>query len=584
MSIFVRLQQQLRHQSTIHRIFPRLLSHSENNWNHTAPSNLLYRIPSTTVTPTAFRYQFFSSSITTMSDSAEAPAKAADATRNDAASEKKPNNNNNNNEKAGKPKRHHNHNKKNNQNNKRRKKVDTNHTWRENRGKNEVHPGSYAHPDMRQRYNITIPAHLLPPSDTPSFEQRRDRKEVSAEAAAAKKASSEDGTTNANNDATEGRTFSKKKVAFLLAYLGTGYSGFQTNEGMQTLQAEFELALLKSELLNPLNFGHFHKYSWSTSGRTDKGVHACAQVCSAKIQMLPDQSMDDVRELINQHLSPNFRVLDVVRTTNSFCAKTARSKVRYQYMIPSFFFFDRKKLAELMQRVAPLKGRTRNMGAPCDEAEIRKIQETINSYRVTPEQLEALQTALHQYEGTHSFHNFTKGLSAKDPSAARYIISFNVEKPRVFENGMEWIPTQVVGQSFLLHQIRKMISVGLDSVRMGLPNMISSALEKDCKIVTNLAPAQGLFMEMSFYDTYNEVKTATADVEELDWATEGTPVNDRWKDFRNNVIMEHVVEEEEKAGNFIQYLYNHEYYFDRKENYEALGVETEIVEDQEQKE
>lgn len=507
-----------------------------------------------------------------MSDSAEAaPAKAADA------SEKEPNNNG---DEGDKPKRHHNHNKRNNQNNKRRKKVDTNHTWRENRGKNEVHPGSYANPEMRKLYNVTIPAHLLPPADAP----RRDRKELSAEAAV--KAKSEDGTILAANDATttEGRKFSKKKVAFLLAYLGTGYSGFQTNEGIQTLQAEFELALLKSELLNPLNFGHFHKYSWSTSGRTDKGVHACAQVCSAKIQMLPDQSMDDVRELINQHLSPTFRVLDVVRTTNSFCAKTARSKVRYQYMIPSFFFLDRKKLAELMQEAAPLKGRTRNMGAPCDEAEIRKIQETISKYRVTPEQLEALQTALHQYEGTHSFHNFTKGLSAKDPSASRYIISFNVEKPRVFENGMEWIPTQVVGQSFLLHQIRKMISVGLDSVRMGLPNMICSALKKDCKIVTNLAPAQGLFMEMSFYETYNQVKTAQAEVEELDWATEGTPVNDRWKDFRNNVIMEHVVKEEEKAGNFIQYLYNHEHYFDRKVNYEALGLETEIVDGQEQKE
>ena len=33
------------------------------------------------------------------------------------------------------------------------------------------------------------------------------------------------------------------------------------------------------------------------------------------------------------------------------------------------------------------------------------------------------------------------------------------------EGGLEWIPTQVVGQSFLLHQIRKMTSLAIDVAR-----------------------------------------------------------------------------------------------------------------------
>ena len=525
MSFFVRLQRYKNSQSIISR-----LAHTYATFPQAS-----YTSPLSTI-----RLECFST--TTMSDS------AADHDKKRGNEGNAPNNKNNKNNK-----------------NKRRKKVDTNHSWRENRSGNEVHPGSYANPAMRELFGVTIPPDLLPP-ETPVERPSRN-------AAAAKP----DEDSNENK-----KLFSKKKVAFLLAYLGTGYSGFQTNEGIKTLQAEFELALLKSGLLNPLNFGYFHKYSWSTSGRTDKGVHACAQVCSAKIQMLPDQTMDDVRELINQHLPAQFRVLDVVRATNSFCAKTGRNKVRYQYMVPSFFFFDRNQLVDLMREVAPKEGRERRMGVPLDESEVSKIQEKIKNYRVTPEQLKSLQAALRQFEGTHSFHNFTKGLSAKDPSASRYIMSFNVEKPMVFENGMEWVPTQVVGQSFLLHQIRKMISVGLDSVRMGLPNMVSAALEKNCRIVTNLAPAQGLFMEMSFYDTYNELKAATADVEPLDWATEGTPVNDRWKAFRNDVIMEHVVKEEEKTGNFIQYLYNHEHYFDRTEDYESLGASTNTSEDQEE--
>ena len=31
---------------------------------------------------------------------------------------------------------------------------------------------------------------------------------------------------------------------------------------------------------------------------------------------------------------------------------------------------------------------------------------------------------LRQYEGTHNFHNFTIRVSAADPSAKRYILSF----------------------------------------------------------------------------------------------------------------------------------------------------------------
>jgi hypothetical protein len=108
-----------------------------------------------------------------------------------------------------------------------------------------VHPGSFASASMRELFKVSLPPHLLPPENPPTCKNYDEEKEK--------------------------RAFTKKKVAFLLGYLGTGYSGFQTNEGRRTLQAEFELALVKSELISPLNFGYFNKYSWSTSGRTDKG-------------------------------------------------------------------------------------------------------------------------------------------------------------------------------------------------------------------------------------------------------------------------------------------------------------------------
>ena len=54
----------------------------------------------------------------------------------------------------------------------------------------------------------------------------------------------------------------KRKVAFLLGYLGTNYSGFQINEGQRTLQGDFELALLRNHHIMRSNFGYPWKYGW----------------------------------------------------------------------------------------------------------------------------------------------------------------------------------------------------------------------------------------------------------------------------------------------------------------------------------
>lgn len=446
--------------------------------------------------------------------------------------------------------------KKENDNKRSKQERRKNHTWREEKdgneteegyvrnfgsSKNKVHGGSYANPAQRELFGVTLPPHLIPST----HEEKK-----------------EEWTGDGN------RKFVKRKVAFLLGYLGTGYSGFQSNEGQKTLQGEFELAMLKTELLSPLNMGFFHKYGWSTSGRTDKGVHAAAQVCSAKIQLRPDQSLDDVRSLLNQNLPEHFRVLDVNKTTKKFCAKTGRSRVRYQYMIPAFCFWDRKELKELMNKLAPLDNEVRTPGRPLSEDECNEIKQLVKNYRVEPEQLEALKTALHKYEGTHSFHNFTNKLSAQDASATRYIVSFNVEDPMIFDNGMQWIPTQVLGQSFLIHQIRKMVSVAIDSVRLGLPDLIPDSLDKKNSNRTDLAPAQGLFMEMSFYDSYNgRLQSQQSDVHPLEWHSNKTEVFHRWKKFRNEVIMDHIVKEEEREDNFLQHIYNHEFYFDVDEYY-----------------
>lgn len=56
------------------------------------------------------------------------------------------------------------------------------------------------------------------------------------------------------------------------------------NENAKTVEAEVELALYLAGALSKDNFGNLRKVSWSRSGRTDKGVHAAAQVICCRTE------------------------------------------------------------------------------------------------------------------------------------------------------------------------------------------------------------------------------------------------------------------------------------------------------------
>lgn len=97
------------------------------------------------------------------------------------------------------------------------------------------------------------------------------------------------------------------------------------------------------------------------------------------------------------------------------------------------------------------------------------------------ETLDILRDTLSKFEGTHSFHNFTSGKTSADANASRYILSFACSEPFLAkaarpdtsdtssseqaEELTEWVLLSVLGQSFLLNQIRKMVSMAVEVVR-----------------------------------------------------------------------------------------------------------------------
>ena len=116
------------------------------------------------------------------------------------------------------------------------------------------------------------------------------------------------------------------------------------------------------------------------------------------------------------------------------------------------------------------------------------VKNRLKSFRIDATRLELLRSALKSYEGTQSYHNFTTGKHPTDANATRYVISFTAGEPFIDPGSdSEWVLLSVVGQSFLLNQIRKMIGLSVEVTNGHVPiSMMKDALSKQKVRVSTL--------------------------------------------------------------------------------------------------
>lgn len=126
------------------------------------------------------------------------------------------------------------------------------------------------------------------------------------------------------------------------------------------------------------------------------------------------------------------------------------------------------------------------------------------AYRIPPSRLKRVREALSLYEGTRNYHNYTEQKSFSDPSAKRVIKSFIVNNEPILINGTEWLSLKVHGQSFMMHQIRKMVGMVALIVRCGCdPKRIAESYGPE-KISIPKAPSLGLLLERPVFSSYNK--------------------------------------------------------------------------------
>ncbi|KAB8291701.1 hypothetical protein EYC80_006499 [Monilinia laxa] len=116
------------------------------------------------------------------------------------------------------------------------------------------------------------------------------------------------------------------------------------------------------------------------------------------------------------------------------------------------------------------------------------------AYRIHETRRQRVQEALDQYVGTYNYHNYTILKSFKDPSSKRHIKSFKIGPKPIIIHDTEWLSLKVHGQSFMMHQIRKMVAMAALVVRCASPMELIKETYTAAKISIPKAPSLGLLI------------------------------------------------------------------------------------------
>lgn len=174
-----------------------------------------------------------------------------------------------------------------------------------------------------------------------------------------------------------------------------------------------------------------------------------------------------------------------------------------------------------------------------------------HGFRLSEDRWQLLQRTLKRYKGTHAYHNFTPRFIAGDATTVRYVTDCHVSKPMLLPDEfsksisfhppkdesktegtrntrkgetdvtmggaeaistdessldvpiMEYVHITIIGQSFLLNQIRHMVGLAVDIARGAAPEFAMDFAFSSGNINVPLAPAEGLYLDACFFEAYD---------------------------------------------------------------------------------
>lgn len=240
-----------------------------------------------------------------------------------------------------------------------------------------------------------------------------------------------------------------QKFKCTVSYDGTNYSGFQIQQNANTIQAEIEKVLQKIHKNRHIQI--------HASGRTDKGVHAKAQVFhfESDIQM----GMYNWKKAFNTLLPKDIFIDVIEEISDSFHARLDALQKEYRYYVLN-----------------------------TKERDVFKRNRTHHEFGSL--NLSSMQKACKLFIGTHDFTSFSSAKSTVKGTKVRTLHEVSCKK-----SGDE-IEFVLRGNGFLYNMVRIIVGVLID-VGLGkrtLAEIEAMFAKKDREVVGVTLPPQGLFL------------------------------------------------------------------------------------------
>ena len=282
--------------------------------------------------------------------------------------------------------------------------------------------------------------------------------------------------------------------------------------------------------------------------------------------MVSETNRQDTLDEINAHLPSTIRVNEIRRVTKGFNCKNDCDGRTYKYLMPTFALHNVCNLQNPLLATDP---------DPTPE-QIKELNESFKKheeYRVTDEKVKEMNDLMAKYIGSRFYHNFTSGKLPLEPSAQRFITKFEVVDKFLMKSKsgaeLEMCLLEVNGQSFMLHQIRKMIGLCISIIRGKVNPEVISACWGTQRVDIPRAPGLGLMLDEIHYRSYNKRFEATH--ETLEWSKS----KDQVEKFMIDNVYGDIVETEIESKSMLEWLRTLNIHSFEQRHFENLGMDQE---------
>ncbi|KAJ3182640.1 tRNA pseudouridine synthase 1 [Geranomyces variabilis] len=175
----------------------------------------------------------------------------------------------------------------------------------------------------------------------------------------------------------------------------------------------------------------------------------------------------------------------------------------------------------------------------------------IRQYRVTADQLKAMNHIISIFNGTHNWHNYIPGAKYEDSRCYMRIINIDCSAPEV-HFGMEWVRVKVQAKAFARYQVRKMMAMAIMVIRTNTPRSVVANSFGYTNIDIPEAPGFGLILDEPFYDTFNSDCERRGDPKGVHFNKHQGPITE----FRHHRIHDAIYRAELETMAFVKWTRN----------------------------